>query len=174
MKLIVKLLPIVILFLTGCSPRVVGIYNDGVGRNAKTFMILLPEKKSELSDENIRLVEEVQEIINNSLLNKGLEPSRLPDLYLSYMINVHTASDTQPDNYNYNRFNYYNYYSNNPYYGFSSRTYKEGVFIIDIRNADNLLVWQGSREFKLRSRESIPDVLPEICQEVIAEFNPPR
>ena len=112
MRLKVKLLSMAIIFLLGCSPRVVGIYNEGVGKNAKTFMILLPDKKTELTEENIRLDEQLQEIIKNSLGDKGLEPSRLPDLYLSYMINVHTASDTQHDNYNFNRFNYYNYYYN--------------------------------------------------------------
>ena len=163
---------VLLLSIAGCSPKVVGIYNDGVGRNAKSFLIILQEKEKELSEENEKLDNQLQEIISESLVNKGLEASRLPDLYVSYMINVHTATDTQPDHYNYNRFNYYNYYYNNPYYGFSSRTYKQGVFIIDIRNSENLLVWQGSKEFKLRSREGVPDVLPEICNEVIAVFDP--
>lgn len=167
----IKLLSILILFISGCSPRVIGIYNDGVGRNAKSYMILLPEKEIKPSDNSANLDSLLQEIISASLNNKGLHSSKLPDLYISYMINVHTTSDTQPENFNYyNRYNYYN----SPYYGYTSQTYKQGVFIIDIRNNDNLLVWQGSREFKLRSRQGIPDVLPEICNEVIVEFDPPQ
>ncbi|MEN8248480.1 MAG: DUF4136 domain-containing protein [Bacteroidota bacterium] len=173
MKLKSSLILLVVIGITSCSPRVVGIYNEGVGRNAKSFMVVLPEEEKELSEEQVRLDKKIQQIIENSLTNKGLKNSLLPELYVSYIISVHTASDTQGYDYtNYNRYNYYNYY-NNPYtFRTTSHTHKEGVFIIDIRNEDNKLVWQGSREFRLRSKEGIPDVLPEICSEVIVEFDP--
>ena len=56
-------------------------------------------------------------------------------------------------------------------YDYSTQSYKTGVFIVDIKNSRGKLVWQGSKTFKLKSKQSVQATLPEICQEVIAAFD---
>jgi len=133
--------------------------------NPKTFGVFAAEDYASLSEANKKLAGQLKSIISKGLELKGLRGSALPDLYVSYLINVHTSSETQRDNYNpYNRYNY------NSYYNYSTRNYKEGVLIIDVKNDDQKLVWQGSKTFKVSSKQSISELLPEICREVIAVY----
>jgi hypothetical protein len=110
--------------------------------------------------------------VKKDLESKGLRPSSLPDIYVSFVINIHTSEETTVDNYSrydYNR-RYYNYGYMNPDF-YNTNQYKEGVLIIDIKNADNKLIWQGSKTFKVKSRASLRESLPQICQEIIASFD---
>ena len=51
------------------------------------------------------------------------------------------------------------------------QNYKEGVLIIDVKNNDGRLIWQGSKTFKTRSKHNISESLPEICREVITAYD---
>ena len=161
------LLVIIILMLSGCAPKIVGIYNySAINKTPATYIVHPPDKYASLSIDNQRIDSLLQVVISNSLELKGLRQSSLPDLNVSYIINVHTSSVTQQDNYNpYNRYNY------DYYYNYSTRNYKEGVLIIDIKNDDKILVWQGSKTFKIRSKQSVEELLPEICREIMAAYN---
>ena len=158
---------IFILLLTGCATKVVSIYNfDAVNKNLNTFWVHPTSEHVSLSVENQKLDSQLQSIINNSLTLKGLKASALPDIYVSYIVNVHTSSETQQNNYSpYSRYNY------DYFYNYSTRNYKEGVLIIDIKNDNGKLIWQGSKTFKIRSKESLQEILPEICREIITTYN---
>ena len=160
-------LVIISLMLSGCATKVVSIYNSNVADiKANTFFVEPTNEYASLSEDNQRVDSIMQAVINKSLGLKGLKVSSLPDLYVSYIINVHTSSETQQDNYSpYNRYNYYNPYN------YSTRNYKEGVLIIDIKNDDGKLIWQGSKTFKVRSKRSVEELLPEICREIMTAYN---
>lgn len=161
------LLVIIILVLSGCATKVVSIYNyDVANKKVNTFIVEPTSEYASLSADNQKVENLLQTVISKSLGLKGLRPSALPDLYVSYIINVHTSSETQQDNYNsYNRY-YYTY----PY-NYSTRNYKEGVLIINIKNDNGKLIWQGSKTFKIRSKQSVEVLLPEICREIMTAYN---
>ena len=153
--------------LSGCATKVVSIYNhDITSKNLHTFLVNSASEYASLSETNQKIDSLLQTVISKSLGLKGLKKSSLPDLYVSYIIDVHTSSETQHDNYDpYNRYNY-----NYPY-NYSTRNYKEGLLIIDVKNNLGKLIWQGSKTFKIRSKQSVEELLPEICQEIIATYN---
>ena len=157
--------------LFGCAPQVVGIYNsDQVKIEPKTFYVYGIEDVKSLSDAEKQLNKRLVDIINDDLEMKGLKKSSLADIYVSFMVNVHTSQETRETPINSYNYRYYNYNYLNPYNS-STQNYKEGVFIIDVKNQDNKLVWQGNKTFKLKSRDSVQEVLPVICAEVINSFD---
>jgi len=161
------LLVIFIYLLSGCATKVVSIYNYDIANNKpNTFLIIPASESASLSDDNKKLDKNLHAIISNGLELKGLKNSAIPDLYVSYIISVHTSSETQQDNYSrYNR-----YYYSDPF-NYSTRNYKEGVLIIDVKNDDGKLIWQGSKTFRIRSKQSVEELLPEICLEIITAYN---
>ena len=167
-----SLLLLFLWLITGCGTKVVGNYNDSAfNNNQRTFIVQLPRASKSLTGENKLLDNRLQDIITTNLENKGLSTSSLPDLYVSYIISVYNTSETTSNNYNYN-----NQYSRSNYmypssYDYSTQSYKTGVFIIDIKNSRGNLVWQGSKTFRLKSKQSVQATLPEICQEVITAFD---
>jgi len=165
---------IILLWLTtSCASKVVGIYNTSAAdKNFKTFLVQSPQKNESLTKENELLDKRLQDIISTSLENKGLTTSSLPDLYVSYMMSVYSTSETT--NNNYNSPYYRNDYMYPSSYDYTTRTYRTGVYIIDIKNARGKLIWQGSKTFKLKSKQSVQATLPEICQEIIDVFEVPK
>jgi hypothetical protein len=157
----------IIIMFSGCSTKVVSIYNSAVANNkAHTFYIEQTNEYASLSTDNQKIDSLLQTEISNGLGLKGLKVSSVPDLYVSYIINVHTSSKTQQDTYSpYNRYNYYYPYN------YSTSNYKEGVLIIDIKNDEGMLIWQGSKTFKIHSKRSVEESLPEICREIITAYN---
>lgn len=157
------------LWLGACAPKVVGIYNPNqLKAKPKTFYVYGIEELKSLSEQEQKLNTQLVEIISTDLTRKGLKQSALADIYISFIINVHSSQESreQPMNYFDYRYNNYLFPTN-----ISTQNYKEGVFIIDIRNQDNKLVWQGNKTFKLSSRESVREILPELCEEVINSFD---
>jgi hypothetical protein len=162
------------LLLAGCSAKVVGIYNPGsLEATPKTFYVYFPEAEDSFSPERQKLDQQLVEIISQSLTGKGLTKSSIPDLYVSFIISVHTTEEFNQNNMNpYDfRYRYYNYGFYDPTL-FNSQSYKEGVLIIDIKNGENILVWQGSKSFKLNARKSSSDELLDSCLEIMAAFDP--
>ena len=165
-----------LLILAGCATNVVGIYNPGsLSSVPSTFHVFSPDEEDSSSPQKQKIDQQFVDIITAGLEARGLNKSSLPDIYVSFMINVHTSEDLNQNNinpYDY-RYRYYNYGYYDPN-RFNSQSYKEGVFIIDIRNADNKLVWQGSKSFKLSARRSSTEELLVACREIIADFDPAR
>jgi uncharacterized protein DUF4136 len=169
MRVRTSILIIMVWLFSGCATKVVSIYNSRAGvKSPRTFLVRTARERTVLSEENQQLDSLLQSIITNNLKHKGLKVSAIPDLYVSYLINTHSATEVS-DTYN-NAYYGYNYYTYPTYYDFNARTYKEGVFIIDIKNNNDVLIWQGSKTFKVRSKLSIQDLLPDICREVIDTY----
>jgi hypothetical protein len=158
--------------LASCASRVVGIYNPGsLNGPPKTFHVYATKDEGKVAAEKQEFDQQLMTIIAETLESKNLKKSSLPDLYVSFIISVHSTEElnqTAFSPYDY-RFRYYNYYDP---MRFNSQTYKQGVLIIDIRNADNKLVWQGSKSFKLNARNSSTEELFTSCREIITEFDP--
>jgi hypothetical protein len=158
---------------TSCASKVVGIYNTSASdKNFKTFLVQSPQKNGSLTKENELLDKRLQDIISTSLENKGLTTSSLPDLYVSYMMSVYSTSETT--NNNYNSPYYRNNYMYPSSYDYTTHTYRTGVYIIDIKNTRGKLIWQGSKTFKLKSKQSVQATLPEICREIMDAFEVPK
>jgi uncharacterized protein DUF4136 len=167
MKKRTGILLITILLLNSCSTKVVSIYNSRVpNKKPSTFMVQSTGEHASTSTENNKLDILLQSIIKENLELQGLKMSALPDIKVGYKINVFTSSETQNNNYSHSFYN--SYYSPYDYYG--SRNYKEGVFIIEVKTSAGKLIWQGSKSFKISSGKSVQDLLPEICQEIIAVY----
>lgn len=168
------LLFLIVGILASCAPKVVGIYNAEVLKSTpKSFHVYSIDEVKSLSEEEQEFDQKLISIITKNLISKGLKESSLPELYVSYMISVHSSEevkDTNPNRYD-PYYRYYNYSYIDPL-RIDTRTYKQGVLIIDIKNDDNKLVWQGSKSFKLSSRKSSKEELIVICQEIIALFDP--
>lgn len=165
-----------LLLLAGCASKVVGIYNSGsLPRTPNSFHVYFPDEEESLSIERQKFDQELAEIIVTGLEGKGLKESSLPDLYVSFMISIHTTEETNQNNmspFDY-RYRYNNYGMYDPM-RFDSQSYKEGVLIVDFKNADNILVWQGSKSFKLSARRSSTEELLTSCREIIAAFEPAK
>jgi len=168
MKVKNKLILFLVLSLTGCSAKVVSIYNSDVSNvSYKTFTLQNVRKPNSVSSDNKKLDSLLSKIIIKNLLEKGFKQSSIPDLYASYLINVHSSFETQNNNYNpYSASSYFDPYS----YNYNTRTYKEGVLIIELKNDEGRLVWQGSKTFKLNSKSSIRETLSDICLEIIETY----
>lgn len=169
-----RILGIVTLVLfAGCSPKVVGIYNSGTLKSIpKSYHVYATDEVESLSEDGQVFDQRLVTIITDDLDAKGLTESSLPDIYISFMISVHSSEETTQTSYS--RYDYYRYY-NYGYYDpnqFNNRTYKQGVLIIDIKNVNNKLVWQGSKAFKMSSKQSSREELLMACQEIIAGFDP--
>lgn len=157
-----------VFLLSSCATKVASIYNQDVNvAGFHSFLVKLPASKSSLSEENKFLDDRLQQLITVSLVNKGLTTSSLPDLYVSYFINVYSTSETSNNNYG-SPYLPYSYYPNS--FDYTTRTYKTGVFIIDIKDSKGMLVWQGSKSFKFRSKQPVSEVVTNVCREVIEAF----
>ena len=101
---------VVALFAASCSPSVVGIYNTGiVKKQPNTFYVYSPDEAKALSEKEKLFNEQLVSIIKEVLESKNLSYSSLPDLYVSYMINVHRTQETNQTNYNqFDQNQYYN------------------------------------------------------------------
>ena len=133
-----SLLILTLWFLAGCATNVASIYNYEVAKKKPATFLLHHSEYDTLSTDNKNLDNELFAIINKNLKQVGLKQSALPDLYVSYIIKVHTSTES-PRNNNYNYANRFNSPHN-----YSTQNYKEGVLIIDIKNNDGRLIWQGS------------------------------
>ena len=87
------LLVILSLLLTSCATKVVSIYNYDAAKSKPTTYLLRASETDSLSDDKKKLDDELFAVIKEGLAQKGLKPSALPDLYISYIINVHTSSE---------------------------------------------------------------------------------
>ena len=158
---------IISLMLSACATKVVSIYNhDVTNKNPNSFLVNPASENASISVANRKLDSLLQTVISQSLGLKGLKVSALPDLYVSYVIDVHTSSETKQDNYS-----PYNRYSYNYPYDYSTRNYKEGLLIINIKNNRRKLIWQGSKTFKIRSKQSVEELLPKICREIMIAYD---
>lgn len=163
-----------LVIISSCSPQVVGIYNPGsLSATPRSFHVYYPEEETSFSPERKAFDKQLGDILTEVLEEKGLSQSSIPDLYVSFIISVHATED-----FNQNNISPYDYryrYSNFGYYDpnrVSSRSYKEGVLIVDVKNGDNKLVWQGSKSFKLNAKRSSTEELLTYCREIIASFDP--
>ncbi len=159
------------LALGGCSEQVLTFYNQSLANEAyRSFTVTVPED-TEMPPQAALLDKQLRDIITTALLNKGFAESALPDLYVSYFVSTQTTSETtsgRPGPYGY-PYSYGYGYPYSPYdYNTTTREYKTGVLVIEIKNAAGKLVWQGSKAFKVRSKETLAAVLPAVCQEIMA------
>ena len=84
---------------------------------------------------------------------------------MSYLVNVYRSSEVRNDN----DYPYCGYDFMYPHY-FSTGENEEGVLIIDLKNHDGELVWQGTKQFNLTNVEEVREILPVICRKIIKTY----
>ena len=167
MKTITSIVILISFLFVGCATRVASIYNTDVAlKKPATYRVYSENEYASTNVENKNLDSLLLNIISERMAFQGLKTSALPDVIVSYKVSVYTSSDTRKNGYGtYDRYNNYNAYN------YSTSNYKEGILIIDIKNDDGKLIWQGSKTFKIRSRQSVRALLPEDCREIMTYFN---
>jgi hypothetical protein len=167
MKVKNSLLIILLGFLASCATKVVQTDNFSIApAEPTTFLIHPADNYASLSPENRKLDEDLQQIITDGLIKKGLIVAAEADLYVTYLVNVYSSPEARGDN-------------KYPYCGYNfmyPKTYsvvnnKEGVLIIDLKTNSGKLVWQGTKPFTIDSIEEVQEMLPDICRKIIRTYN---
>ena len=162
-----SLLFILIWLSASCATKVVSTKNFSIAPEEPTTFLVQPSyNRTSLSVENQQLDEQLQQVIEEELIKKGLRVASTPDLYVSYKVNVYTSSEVR-DEYDY------------PYcgddfmypYNYSAAENEEGVLIIALKNHAGDLVWQGTKPFSLTSIIEAQEMLPDICRKIIRTYN---
>lgn len=159
---------IILLWLSySCASKVVSSGDFSiVPDEPKTFLIHPANDYTTLSQENQQLDEKLHQVITTGLIDKGLNTAATPDLYISYLVNVYTTSEVR----NEEAYPYCGYNFMYPYY-YSATEYEEGVLIIDFKNHDGDLVWQGIKPFSFTNILEVQRKLPELCRKIIKTYN---
>ena len=161
-----------IILLMACGgTRVVSFYNPTYERNKyKSFTIRENYDHDKLSREHQKLDSLILDEVRKGFLSLGYKESSLPDLYVTFQINLNTTSETHTER---NYYSGYNYYGYSPYpYNIYTTNYKEGVVILEVRNDNNKLVWQGSKDFKVKKGKETSELLIETIGEIARSFKP--
>ena len=162
-----SLLIILIWLSASCATKVVSTDNFSIApKEPLTFLIHPADNYASLSAGNKKLDLELQQVLTDGLIKKGLIVAAEPDLYVEYLVNVYSSPEVRSD---------YNY----PYCGSNfmyPKTYtvvnnKEGVLIIDLKNNQGEIVWQGTKPFNIISIQEVQEMLPDICRKIIRTYN---
>ena len=153
--------------LAGCaSSRVVSFYFEDEGQiHFKTFSFYKRDVAA-LNPTQVRMDSLIESTISEGLISKGYKLDYPSDAYVSFQITTGNTSSSQVSNPYYYRRTYYPYYPNDV----SVTNYKEGIFLIEIYNQKDKLIWQGSKTFKERSSKDIKLILLQDAAEIIGSF----
>ncbi|RLD24053.1 MAG: hypothetical protein DRI71_03675 [Bacteroidetes bacterium] len=162
-----SLLAIIFGLFASCATKVVQTDNFSITpAEPTTFLIHPADNFASLSPANRKLDEDLQQVITDGLIKKGLIVAAEADLYVTYLVNVYSSPEVRFDN-------------KYPYCGYNfmyPKTYsvvnnKEGVLIIDLKTSNGKLVWQGIKPFTIGSIEEVQAMLPDICRKIIRSYN---
>lgn len=154
---------------SGCSTKVISFYVEDEPKIEFDTFSFYKREVSELNEEQSKLDSLLQLTIENTLIEKGYTKSYPSDVYIGFSITTGTSSTTQsPYDIRYPNYSPYNRYGN--YYYTTTTQYKEGVFLIELYNRDDKLIWQGSKTFKVRSSVPIKDMLLQNATEIMSVF----
>lgn len=158
---------VILLILGGCSAtKVISFYvEDESNIDFSTFSFYKRET-GKLNKEQLQLDSLLETTIANKLIEKGYKKAYPSDVYISFQITTGSTSSSQMNNPYYGSRRYYPYYN----YNVSVTQYKEGVLLVELRNNDDKLIWQGSKTFKVRSSNEIKQLLLQNASEIIQAF----
>lgn len=163
MKLISYL--IILVFLNSCSSSTISFYVvDESSIEFETFSFYAREK---LNSKKIELDSLVESLITTQLVTKGYKKSYPSEMYLSYKIISDKTYKTHTDTNNYLGPSNYNNATPNYYY-VTER--KEGVFMIEMFNQEDKLLWQGSKAFKVNNSTDTKVLLEKYIEKIMASF----
>ena len=155
------------LFVAACSSsKVVSFYVESESQvKFKTFSFY-KRNTSNLNARQIRLDSLIENIISDKLKSKGYLLSYPSEAYVSFQITASNTSTSEVNNPYYYRRTYYPYYNNDV----TVTQYKEGVFLIELYDQNDKLIWQGSKSFKERDSKNIEQLLLQNAAEITDVF----
>lgn len=154
----------IFLFARCTASKVVSFYiEDENNIHFQTFSFYKRDIKN-LSPEQARLDSLLEQTITEGLKAKGYSKRYPSDVYVSLSITSSNTSSSDVNSPSYYRRTYY------PYYDVNITQYKEGVFLIEIHNQNDKLIWQGSKTFKVRNSKDTNQLLLQYASEIVGSF----
>jgi hypothetical protein len=136
-----------IILLSGCNPKVVSYLNPKAQfKQFETYRIVTTKADSKnITPENTLVFDLIKENIHNQMNTRSYEQSNIsPDLTLRYEV---TSSARVESNNNQNSPFYYQPYQ------ITSRTIYESIILLELFDAKQKLVWQGSYDLRQEKKE---------------------
>lgn len=156
----------VLVTLSACTSGVNSFYVVDESKIQFDSFSFYEREKQSLNSKKVKLDSLIEELISKQLIIKGYNKSFPSDVYLSYKIISDKTYKTHTD-YNYPGSSIYNNATPN-YYNVTER--KEGIFMIEVFDQDDKLLWQGSKEFKVNKSTNTIALLENYIEKIIASF----
>ena len=139
-----KWLSIILIFLIGCSQKVVSYTNPKSKYDRfETYRMVSPKLNNRSSDDTSLAYELIKENISSEMTRRDyLHSTVAPDLTLRYEIASSTRVETNT--------------SQSPFFPtfqINSRTIHEGVLLFELYDQNKKLVWQGSYDLNRERKE---------------------
>jgi len=152
----VKISLLILLIALGCkSTEVQSFYNESVDFGQfYTFKIINPlHRGNDFSEKGIEATENIENSIAHEMELKQYRYGTRADLVVNYQIILDDKIEYRVNDY-YSPYSYrYSGYPYDPYYSVSKKHFKEGVFMIEIKDQRNRkLLWQGSLDLKINKK----------------------
>lgn len=171
-KIIYSICPFILLVFTQCTTQVVSFYVvDKASINFTSFNFYTHQKTTVPLHVN-KTDSLIEQTIAKVLVSKGYERQEPAQMYISFSLSIgETTEFTNQNRYNTNPYRYRSY--NSPYPAdYYRKDFKEGGLIIEVFNAKDKLIWQGSRSFKSNKKTALKNLLPLLAEEIMETFTP--
>ena len=169
----IKLYSVALLLLAGCTTsKVVSFHNDEFELSTiKTFALRATYDRAKLTSTQQQTDSVLLAILLNQMTFRGYEPSHSPDVFVSYKVSLSSSSESRVDD-TYNSRRYYQSRRNyQPFeYGVTTYNYTEGLVLVEVKNPAGKLIWQGSKDFKVKKKVSTREILVQTIREIIASY----
>lgn len=166
---------LLLIILSACSSRVISFYVVEENKiQFKTFSFYARSKQN-LNPQKVRLDSLIEELISYQLIMNNYKKEYPSDVYIAYKFisdkTFNTHTDYSPP------LNQANYTFDNPNLPNNSNFYyvteqKEGVFMIEIFDNNDKLIWQGSKSFKLNKSTDTKELFQKYVEQIVATFKP--
>ncbi len=166
-----------ILFISACAPKTLSFYvMDESNINYTTFSFYARDRQN-LIEQKAKLDSLIENVITSQLLNKGYTHTSPSEMYVSYKImtdktyknqNSNGYDPSAPNGVGYPR-NYSSNYNNQMNNNYVVER-KEGVFMIDLYDNNDKLIWQGTKAYKVGKSTDIRALLISHIGLILADF----
>jgi len=154
--MMVRISLLILVIALGCkSIEVQSFYNESVDFGQfYTYKIINPlHRGDDFSEKGYEATENIENSIAQEMELKQYRYGARADLVVSYQIILDDKIEYRVNDY-YSPYSYrYSGYPYDPYYSVSKKHFKEGVFMIEIKDQRNRkLFWQGSLDLKINKK----------------------
>ena len=163
-----RLFWIALLLFSSCSSsKVISFHNDEFDLSSiKTFAIRVTHDRERLTEAQQQVDSILLETIMRQMRSRGYEPSKAPDVFVSYEVSINSKSESRVNEPSYYSRRYYSPYD----YSVTTYNYTQGMILVEVKNSEGRLIWQGSKDFKVKKNVSTQELLRQSIIEIIANY----